>query len=679
MSSHVRSLVIVLRRNERGEVYYAADLTVAQRCATARTDNHTPRLITARPAGTVREWAATAIRSRPHTVLLLASIDTIAVRDFLADELHHAGVRVCQATMPHHGAPIAETEVPTELEPFFADPVPDASPYRTDIVPARLAPELGIPLQGNGAPRSTADVFADVAHLARHSYASMTVPLVGGTRANWLDAGMADELNQQLTAPIRRQIALRPQLAAADIDAKLAEQLAPIADGGVIIDVGLTDGSERELRRALTACARHQLPTHVEIDVPLFDEVDTPIIATGLAQLLGVVPDAQVNANLATLRSLAAQGALVGSPPQAAMAFRLRAERRDLLRQLRGSYAGSYLDVPITAGVHDLWWGHRDQASRHHEWIAAVVSAGGALLTMGGTESSVAHIRVNDPRTVTSSRVRNYADLGLAATMGPQFVWLETPDDAAAFCGDLESAWHDGVLRDRLFDPDVHIAGLCRWGLGQCAGGKGRQLYVDDGGMVRTGPSGPVVGAVGDDLGALRSAVRALPDRFPRLAATECQCWPQADSSQNTLFAGELMSSWWRRVLTARAAVAALGRDGTTVSRAAEGPRPRISGCGGPILHSVESSVEWIYDVALLQWESVFYLYSSKSERINIISQKLAFLIELLLDNRDSNEEYLKQHHGIEPPQSQVLFRRTEKFLDDMSANAPTDSLRNVT
>lgn len=620
-------LLIRLGRGEGpGRLDCSPDLATA---ATAAAIGPRARVVTAGPAGTVPEWAATLARSRPSAMVLVEDRSTRVAGEHFGAELAALGVAVSRAEpeadrwrLAHRGGPHADL---TSLS------APDRV-YRSGAVPAALAAVLGVPA-GEGTRE-------ELRHLAAVAAAPMTVPLIGGPETDWIE--LAELLRRDRAEAGGLGIALRPRVRAELVEGDVAEAVAALADDGVTVECDPVRTSPERLRSALSAFGAHRIAPRVRVRAAAAGARR----ADRLAGLLRVVPDAEVATDAASLRGLAARGGLAGCPPQTRAAVRLRADRRQLWAGLARASGGRYGRLPVTAGAHDLWWDHAEPVEAHTAWLGAVVSAGGTVWARRPGTASAAHVAVRDLDAVAAAG--RYGDTAAAR---PSLVWI---DSAEAVLADADEAWHRGRLSERLFDPSRFIAGLCRLGHGSCPAASGRQMYVAPDGAVRAGRAGPAVGEVGDDLPALRAAIRALP-----ASEDGCRCRPEGMAP-----AGR---PWLGRVLSAAAAVADLGGEHRELFEPSARKGMRASGCGGPLTHAHGSAADWPAGTALLRHGDRHYLRTP--ERIHRLTPSLAAVVELRLDRPRDAAGLLARSHRLSAAESARVLAAAESAL--ASARVP--------
>ena len=594
-------LLLRLGRDRSGRLDCAPDLATAATAAAGAP----VRLVTAGPDGTVPEWAATLARSRPEAVVLVVDRSTRTVGELLRAALAAHGVEAARAEAVPDRIGLVHCEGPGA--DLTARSEPDRI-YRSGAVPLGRAAELGVPVG--------AGTVEELRHLDGRALAPMAVPLIGGPETDWRSFA---ELLREAGLDLSR-VRPHPRLPAELVESETARALAAFASGGVTVECDPERTGAPRLRSALSALAAHRIVPSVRVrSVP--GRAWRP---ERLAGLLRAAPDAEAAADLATLRGLSAQGALTGCPRQTRVAAALREDRRRLWAGLERASGGRYAALPITAGAHDLWWEHEEPVEAHQGWIGSVVSAGGTVWTRGQAAAAAAHVAVRDLDQVAAAG--RYGDERFDR---PVLAWI---DSAADILADVDDAWSRGVLRRRLFDPARFLAGLCRLGHGDCPSASGRQLLVAADGAVRAGRSGPVVGKVGDDLSALRAAIRALP-------ATErgCRCRPAGMEPPER--------PWLGRVLDAAAALSELGGEHRDLFEPGALESLRASGCGGPLTHGHGSAARWPAGAAMLCHRDHYYLRTR--DRIHRLTPSMAAVVELRLDRPDDTSELLARSHRL--------------------------------
>ncbi|MBC9718885.1 hypothetical protein H9Y04_40790 [Streptomyces sp. TRM66268-LWL] len=115
-------------------------------------------------------------------------------------------------------------------------------------------------------------------------------------------------------------------------------------------------------------------------------------------------------------------------------------------------------------------------------------------------------------------QTQDYASSAYITVLGPTLVRLFTLDDFAAFLGDADRAFAEGVFPAFLTTPSVLLADTSALGSPGAVDGPTLRLYVDHDGAISLSPGGTALGQAGDDL-------TTLTQRFDRInAVSEAPC-----------------------------------------------------------------------------------------------------------------------------------------------------------
>jgi hypothetical protein len=111
----------------------------------------------------------------------------------------------------------------------------------------------------------------------------------------------------------------------------------------------------------------------------------------------------------------------------------------------------------------------------------------------------------------------DYCSLRYLNVLGPTMIRIMTAEDAEALLVDVDTALRTGHFPEQLLHPLVELADRCALrGSTKCSGRSLERMHIDRAGVVRTSPTGRVVGHVGDDLEALATRA-AAPGQDPCL------------------------------------------------------------------------------------------------------------------------------------------------------------------